>query len=346
MYSLAWQNCNSPIRLAIGSYIDTTEVNKIQVLEVNDESQKLECVAEADHPFPATKIMWCPTSWCPSNEAGSSGNFEMLATTSTTLNLWKYDKENGLSSVVKLANARTRAPGGHSPPLTSFDWSQHSPHKIGASSVDSTCTIWNLEKQKIETQLIAHDKAVHDIVFSTQDTLFASVGADGSVRLFDQRNLDHSTIIYEAPSASPLLKLAWNRVNNYYISTIAMDNPGVILIDIRRPSVALAALDQHGSVVNSIAWAPHSRNHLICGTNDGNALIWNVAEDTTINRKQSVRADPAQDAAGAESMGAKDKSSPVMWHNCDSEVLQVQWPSSAPDHIACGMSKRVDIVQI
>ena len=52
----------------------------------------------------------------------------------------------------------------------------------------------------METQLIAHDKAVYDIAFAAvgnTDHLFASVGGDGSARLFDQRNLDHSTIVYE-----------------------------------------------------------------------------------------------------------------------------------------------------
>lgn len=322
MYSLAW-SAQPPIRMAVGSYLES-EANKIQVLEVNEETQKLESVAEADHPFPSTKLMWRPTA----PEAGA--NFEMLASTSTTLNLWKYDSEGGLVQLSKLANARTKAVGGHSPPLTSFDWSAVSPHKIGASSVDSTCTIWNLERQKIETQLIAHDKAVHDIVFSTKDTLFASVGADGSVRLFDQRNLDHSTIIYEAPTASPLLRLAWNRINSNLIATIGLDNPGVILIDIRRPSVALLALSKHDMCINSVAWAPHSRNHLLCGTDDGCALIWDVAEN----------------ASSVDSSKPKKDKDPVVWHDCDHEVYQAVWPTSSPDHIGLGMSKRVDIVQL
>ena len=159
-----------------------------------------------------------------------------------------------------------------------LDWSSVSHHKLGASSVDTTCTIWNLEKQKIETQLIAHDKAVYDIAFSHVDSLFASVGADGSVRVFDQRNLDHSTIIYESSPPSPLLRLAWNKINTNHIATIAMDAPGVNLIDIRRPSVALAALSYNDSCVNSITWAPHSRNHLLCGTDDGFGIVWDTAE--------------------------------------------------------------------
>jgi len=327
MYAMAWspQPAPQPIRLAIGSYLET-EANKVQVVEVNPETSRLELVAEADHPFPGTKLMWSPRG----TEEGES---QLLASTSTTLNVFKL-QGNELKSIVKLANARTRGSGGHSPPLTSFDWSAVSHHKIGASSVDSTCTIWNLERQKIETQLIAHDKAVHDIVFSQKDCLFASVGADGSVRLFDQRNLDHSTIIYEAPSASPLLRLAWNRVNTYHIATIAMDNPGVILIDIRRPSVALSALTQHESCFNHIGWAPHSPRHLLCGTDDGFALIWDVRQDAT---KTGGTTDPARRRVSSDS--------PVFWHDCNSEVYQVQWPSSAPDHVGLGMSKRVDIVQ-
>jgi WD40 repeat protein len=38
-----------------------------------------------------------------------------------------------------------------------------------------------------KTQLIAHDKEVYDIAFAPTTDVFASVGADGSVRMFDLR---------------------------------------------------------------------------------------------------------------------------------------------------------------
>jgi WD40 repeat protein len=38
-----------------------------------------------------------------------------------------------------------------------------------------------------KTQLIAHDKEVYDIAFAPTPEVFASVGADGSVRMFDLR---------------------------------------------------------------------------------------------------------------------------------------------------------------
>ena len=46
---------------------------------------------------------------------------------------------------------------------------------------------------------------VFDMAFSRDKEEIASVGADGSVRMFDLRSLEHSTIIYETPDLVPLL---------------------------------------------------------------------------------------------------------------------------------------------
>lgn len=41
--------------------------------------------------------------------------------------------------------------------------------------------------------------------------------------MFDLRHLEHSTIIYEDPSHTPLLRLAWNKQDPNYLATVAMD---------------------------------------------------------------------------------------------------------------------------
>lgn len=104
---------------------------------------------------------------------------------------------------------------------------------MGTSSIDTTCTIWNIETQQAKTQLIAHDKEVYDIAFARGTDVFASVGADGSVRMFDLRCLDHSTIIYESPELTSLLRLAWNKQDSNYLATILMDSPKTVVLDIR-----------------------------------------------------------------------------------------------------------------
>lgn len=41
--------------------------------------------------------------------------------------------------------------------------------------------------------------------------------------MFDLRHLEHSTIIYEDPQHTPLLRLAWNKQDPNYLATVAMD---------------------------------------------------------------------------------------------------------------------------
>ena len=76
---------------------------------------------------------------------------------------------------------------------------------------------------------------VYDIAFSRAGggrDMFASVGADGSVRMFDLRHLEHSTIIYEDPQHHPLLRLCWNKQDPNYLATMAMDGMEVSFLNL------------------------------------------------------------------------------------------------------------------
>lgn len=205
---------------------------------------------------------------------------DMLATTGDYLRLWEVNysggggggsgrPDSGCSvSMMKLLNNNKNSE--FCAPLTSFDWNDTDPSIIGTSSIDTTCTIWNVETGQAKTQLIAHDKEVYDIAFACGTEVFASVGADGSVRLFDLRSLEHSTIIYESappPDSSPLLRLAWNKQDTNYLATFVMDSSALVILDIRVPSIPVAELHGHDQSVNALAWAPHSHCH-ICSAGD------------------------------------------------------------------------------
>lgn len=140
------------------------------------------------------------------------------------------------------------------------------------------------------------------MAFATGGThVFASVGADGSVRLFDlrylkenrpsqppptsdqlsiPRNLEHSTIMYETSDGAPLLRVLWNQQDPNYLACVAARRADVILLDVRVPSqpVAILRSPRTGAgtsaaaptgismssmgAVNSATWAPHSAVHL------------------------------------------------------------------------------------
>ena len=168
---------------------------------------KYTTTAEATHSYPVTRILWEPSS-------SKKQSTDLLATSGDHLRLWSLPPQQSYSSnsinrstsgtqppVAKLTPlallSNSKSPE-HTAPLTSLDWNTVSPSLIITSSIDTTCTIWDIPTLTAKTQLIAHDKEVFDVRFCANSVdVFVSCGADGSVRMFDLRSLEHSTIIYE-----------------------------------------------------------------------------------------------------------------------------------------------------
>jgi len=298
-------------RLALGSFLEDY-TNKIEIVQLNEESGEFESKGVFDHPYPATKIMWCP-------DRHGTGP-DLLGTTGDYLRLWEIKPEKKEAELKCLLNNNKTSE--FCAPLTSFDWNETDPSILGTSSIDTTCTIWNLETQQAKTQLIAHDKEVYDIAFARGTDVFASVGADGSVRMFDLRSLEHSTIIYESPDLTSLLRLSWNKQDPNYLATILMDSPKTIILDIRVPSLPAAELQGHHACVNGIAWAPHSSCHICTGGEDRQALIWDL----------SPMPKPIDD--------------PILAYNADAEINQLQWSTGQPDWIAIAFSSKLQILRV
>lgn len=86
------------------------------------------------------------------------------------------------------------------------------------------------QRGAVDTQLIAHDKEVYDIAWGGAG-VFASVSADGSVRVFDLRDKEHSTIIYETEKPDmPLLRLAWNKQVREYWGGVGVYTHAAVLL--------------------------------------------------------------------------------------------------------------------
>ncbi|KAK7847843.1 wd repeat-containing protein lwd1 [Quercus suber] len=209
-------------------------------------------------------------------------------------------------------------------PLTSFDWNEAEPKRIGTSSIDTTCTIWDIEREVVDTQLIAHDKEVYDIAWGGVG-VFASVSADGSVRVFDLRDKEHSTIIYESSEPdTPLVRLGWNKQDPRYMATIIMDSAKVVVLDIRFPTLPVVELQRHQASVNAIAWAPHSSCHICTAGDDSQALIWDLS------------------SMGQPVEGGLD---PILAYTAGAEIEQLQWSSSQPDWVAIAFSTKLQILR-
>ena len=125
--------------------------------------------------------------------------------------------------------------------------------------------------------MVAHDKAVYDISWSLEESIFATVGEDGSVRLFDIRELSNSNIVYECENKTGLTHIKWNMVNPDLMAVVAENDSNVLLFDRRKPNHIVETL-HHDAKVTAIAWAPHNAD-LICSVSErGSALIWDLKE--------------------------------------------------------------------
>ncbi|VEU20298.1 DEKNAAC101167 [Brettanomyces naardenensis] len=261
--------------------------------------------------YPVTKLQWDP-----SMRLGLS-NTDRFATTSECLRVYEAGESAGseFSSassrlVEKLCLTNSKAKSfNQMPPLTSFDWNLADPRLIITCSIDTTCTLWDIYRGAgvTKTQLIAHDSQVFDVKFVFGDkNIFASCSNDGSVRVFDLRNLEYSTIIYEpqtqrptvarasssssssssSPSASPallnsngnakaLVRLATSNYNANHIAVLEENSNRILILDLRYPGIPLVVLQQHSAPVNAIQWHP-TKNILLSGSDDSQVLIWDM----------------------------------------------------------------------
>ena len=122
---------------------------------------------------------------------------------------------------------------------------------------------------------MAHDKSVYDISFSLEQSVFATVGEDGSVRLFDLRELRNSNIVYEHEQRVPLTHVKWNLQDENCMAVVAQDDNNVLLFDKRRPGQIVEKLTSEHKVT-AIAWSPDKANMICSVYEQGRALIWDL----------------------------------------------------------------------
>ena len=314
VYALGFSYRPSPaLRVAIGSFTESRN-NHIEVLELQGKPDSFLVLDSFKHTYPASKLMWLPdVTGCKP---------DLIATSSDCIRLFRFQPAQS-KPVSTLLNTRHIR---YSAPLTSFDWNQDNPALIGTASIDTTCTIWDIEKSSVLTQLIAHDKEVYDIAFAQGVHVFASTGADGSVRLFDMRGLEQSTVLYESSGKTPMLRLAWNKRDENYLATVMMGASSVVVLDVRAPAIPLVELIGHHSAVNALSWAPHSSCHLCTAADDCKALIWDLQRCS--HSAQGV-----------------SQTDPILAYSAPAEICSLQWSFAAWDWVGVAYNRSLQALR-
>ncbi|KAK1361574.1 WD repeat-containing protein LWD1 [Heracleum sosnowskyi] len=319
VYAINWSvRRDKPYRLAISSLVEHYH-NQVTIVHLDelDGEIKPDPGLSFVHPYPPTKTIFIPDPECQKPD--------LFATSSDFLRIWEVKSDSGPGRVELKTVLDGNRSSGYCGALTSFDWNESDPGRVGSSSIDTTCTIWDVERECVDTQLIAHDKEVYDIAWGGVG-VFASVSADGSVRVFDLRDKEHSTIIYESSEPdTPLVRLGWNKQDPRYMATVVMDSAKVVILDIRYPTLPVVELEGHQGSANAIAWAPHSASHICSAGDDRQALIWDVS---SIGKGGEAGLDP------------------ILAYTADAEIEQLQWSSSQPDWVAIAFSNKLQILRV
>ncbi|KAK4281686.1 hypothetical protein QN277_013149 [Acacia crassicarpa] len=320
IYALAWslRRDKNP-RLAIGSYIED-HMNKVELVHFNHETLNYSTDPNLvlDHPYAPTNIMFFPSE--------DDTNPDIIATSGDYLRLWEIHEDR-----IELKSLLTGNKVRGNSAITSFDWAEFDPRRLAASSVDTTCTIWDIEKESLDTQLVAHDKEVYDISWGGFN-VFASVSGDGSVRVFDLRDKERSTIIFENPVQDcPLLRLEWNKGDPRFMATVGMDSNKVVIMDIRQPTTPVMELNKHKASVNAISWSPHMGRRLCSCGDDSRALIWDVVG--TIGSQPRIS-------------GGDDVKPDLCYESTAAEINQVRWSLVQMDWIALAFANMLQLLKV
>ena len=290
---------------------DDEEINSNNINTINNKNSininPITLKSQIQCEFPVSSILFSP----------HEQNKNLLVSTSDILRLYTYEEEK-LSLKVAFQKRRKDYCG----PLTACDWSRANNSIIGVCSVDTTCAIWDLNKYEVKYMIIAHDKEVYDISLGQDECTFMSTGADGSVRLFDSRQANSSSIIFETRDESPMTRLKWNLVNPNFILTVIVDKNEIYILDQRKLSSPYAILKVHTNVVNNAIWAPQSNTNLISVSDDKSALLWDIYCDSDQPEEY------------------------IMKYNAENEIENVAWGDITQNWIGITDGNQAEILRI
>lgn len=286
--------CNDEYNIAakcnynIVNNIENISFQKLNKVYNNREIQSIEYedydTNELNYKLPITNIKFLPPSFYRTDSSN-----RLLMTSSTTLDVLHFNEEaKSLTNVLNLTFLKSNKKDKNAlPPITSFDFNLNNCTDVIQSCIDTTCSVYDLSKQKIKSQLIAHDDLVLDVKYLNNNNvkknaeLFMTSGKDGSLRLFDLRVLDHSSILYEHPHKTPLTNIEVNPLDSNKVLCFST-NDQITYIDLRYEKSPIKQYQLY-SQVTSCLWIDNGLDFLV-GDSSSILTHWNINNLKTTNR--------------------------------------------------------------
>ncbi|WEJ92868.1 Ribosome assembly protein rrb1 [Yamadazyma tenuis] len=155
-----------------------------------------------------------------------------------------------------------------------------------------TSTNWSTDK----TPFFASDASIEDLQWSTgENTVFASAGCDGYVRIWDTRSKKHKPALSVAASTTDVNVISWSSKLSYLLAS-GHDDGSWGVWDLRNfgaeaPS-PVAHYDFHKSAITSISFNPLDESIIAVSSEDNTVTLWDLAveaddEEIATQRKET-----------------------------------------------------------
>jgi len=245
-------------RIAVSSFEKSAE-NEIRVLRFVGPS----IITESSYnvKFPVLKSIFTPHS------SGADSDFLITCSDSVRLFQSSMDSLTNLSEIVISPN---------SDPVTSADWSLLEESLVIGSSADGSIASIDVSSSQVISRIIAHDHSVYDVAFVGASANFVSCSFDGSLRLFDLRNLDTSVILFQ--TSMPIQRIGVCPYNDNIISLFSKGSDILKFVDIRKPGLPVNTVSQK-SVLTAVSWSRFFENHIYTTDRMGNLYLTEYLPD-------------------------------------------------------------------
>ncbi|ODQ76928.1 hypothetical protein BABINDRAFT_163932 [Babjeviella inositovora NRRL Y-12698] len=185
-----------------------------------------------------------------------------------------------------------------------------------------TTSSWVTDK----TAFQASSESIEDLQWShSENTVFASAGCDGMVRVWDTRSKKHKPAISVKASATDVNVISWCEKINYLLAS-GHDDGSWSVWDLRNFSpnaqpAPVAHYDFHQSPITSISFNPNDESILAVSSQDNTVTLWDLsveADDEEIIEQR------------AQVKGMEDIPPQLLFVHWQKEVKDVRWHKQIP----------------
>ncbi|WPT11949.1 WD repeat-containing protein LWD2 [Picochlorum sp. SENEW3] len=320
VFALDWSSRQDKgVRVAVGSFVEGVS-NTVEILRVTPAGLILDEKETFGIEYPATQVGFIPDRFC--------NKPDLLATSGDAVRLWKIS-DAGTTLELVLNDPKNTSKNFSA--VTCFDWSEINVKVLAAGSSAGRLLLWDTESGRLQGTMVGHEDEILDCQWAANDVIVSSSG-DGSIRMYDLRDKDHCTVLYETPRRTPVPSFCWNKLDPKYLAFSIEKSRLVSVLDVRFPTEPVILLDGHMGNCTALGWSPHREGYLCSVGDDCHALIWDMGK---VNSEEDSK--PNREAVDA---------SPILAYNAQAEINAMAWNPIDPDWIAICARNRTRVLRI